>query len=313
MKKNIRIIIPVILAAALCAAAVIWFVSSKKDKITPDDFSGSTATTKPASADIPEGEQEDYGYTKLFNADIDGDGEEEEIMFSHGPTSGIYTFALEATKKNSNVFYYNMFAPRGVSDKFVIYNDKPAYMMEDEEGNKTYYYISVENGNIVLKNDEDSVPILGGFSDPVGQKAFMSGQFGTDYLDDESRWGVALWAENVSATGLTLRYTQAELYGDETPTPDKEILTGEPYTLEVYRDGKWEALPTKTDAVFNTIGYIVPRGKEAELNVNWEWLYGKLENSYKTGFYRIGKSFTMMDNSVNRQEKTVYAYFAVYD
>ena len=254
-------------------------------------------------------------YRKLFESDIDSDGEKEDIYFSYGPTSGIYTFVLSAKKKNSDVFYYGIFSPMDydVSEEFIIKDGRPAYAVEDEDGSREYFYITVKGGNIALmRSDGEKIPSWGYGGNPILQSAFMTGAFDSDYFDAESRFGVYIYAENVTNEGLTLVFGQTEKYGDDRKTPEGEIITGDEYYLEVYSDQKWHRLPLKRETGFNDIGYIVPRGKEARLDVNWKSVYGELENSYKAGLYRISKKITLKENG-RSTDKTIRAYFAVYD
>lgn len=260
-------------------------------------------------------EEDEYKYLKkLFESDIDGDLVKEDIYFSYGPTSGIYTFVLSARKKNSDVYYYKIFSPMEYSnsERFIMKDGKPCYVTEDEDGNEEYFYITVKDGNIALIGTGGEISGWG-TADPVMAKAFMTGVFSSDYFNEENRRGINMYAKDVTDKGLTLVYTQAEEYGDGTKTPKDEIITGEAYFIEAYKDGNWVKLTPKDEEIFSMIAYLVPRGKEAELKVNWSQLYGRLENSYKAGPYRIGKKFTLTDKSGRQQEKTVFAYFAVYD
>ena len=312
MSKNFKLIIPAVLAVLLCLAAVIWFISSGKEIMKPSDIP-VTDSENENSETVPFLEPGENDYAKFFDADIDGDNIPEHITLSPGPTSGIYTFVLSATKDDSDIYYYNIFAPEAFyNDEFVLKDGKLVYMASDENGNTKSYEVTVFNGNIMLGTEYDRFPVWGS-NDPIMQKALMSGWLDVHFFDDESRWGISVFPKNVSAKGLTLVYTQAEEYGDGRKTPKSEIFTGEPFELEVYRNEKWEKLPTNGVPTFNAMAYTVPRGKEAELNINWENIYGSLENSYKTGLYRISKTFTMTNKGCENESKTVYAYFAVYD
>ena len=67
---------------------------------------------------------------------------------------------------------------------------------------------------------------------------------------------------------------------------DKEIQTGDYFWLERRTEDGWEALEPVTDNyAFIMIAYIVEKDQPLELEVQYDWLFGKLE----PGEYRIVK------------------------
>ena len=82
----------------------------------------------------------------------------------------------------------------------------------------------------------------------------------------------------VSSTGMTVVL--------ENKT-DKHISYGDPYTLEKNMDGKWFEVADILDGNygFNDIGYKLPPSRANEWEVDWQWLYGKLDK----GKYRLVK------------------------
>ena len=82
----------------------------------------------------------------------------------------------------------------------------------------------------------------------------------------------------VSSTGMTVVL--------ENKT-DKQITYGDPYSLEKNMDGKWFEVADILDGNygFNDIGYGVEPLSTSEWEVDWEWLYGKLDK----GKYRLVK------------------------
>ena len=65
------------------------------------------------------------------------------------------------------------------------------------------------------------------------------------------------------------------------------------YKIDKKENNIWKELNTITDNYgWNDIGYNVGKDKKLELNINWEWLYGKLN----TGKYRIVKSIPNSNN-----------------
>ena len=72
-----------------------------------------------------------------------------------------------------------------------------------------------------------------------------------------------------------------------TDTSNRENIYGDEYRIDKKEDGKWEMLPIifEGNYAWNDIGYSAGEDNKLELDINWEWLYGKLES----GEYRIVK------------------------
>lgn len=64
-------------------------------------------------------------------------------------------------------------------------------------------------------------------------------------------------------------------------------MYGEPYRIDQFVEGEWKELDVVFEGnyAFTSIGYTVGGDNKLELDINWEWLYGKL----KSGKYRIVK------------------------
>lgn len=65
---------------------------------------------------------------------------------------------------------------------------------------------------------------------------------------------------------------------------DKKIMYGNPYEIEVKKDGKWEKIDN--DLNFNLPAYYLLPGESKEMKLMWEDGYGKLAK----GTYRIIKN-----------------------
>lgn len=94
----------------------------------------------------------------------------------------------------------------------------------------------------------------------------------------------------VSPTGLTVILDN---------TTDKQCIYGKPFVLERKINGKWYQVPAviKNNYGFEDIAYILSAKSNAEVKIDWEWLYGNL----KPGEYRIIK-----DISIDSQEYNPY-------
>jgi len=93
-------------------------------------------------------------------------------------------------------------------------------------------------------------------------------------------------------------------------TLNEEHTYGESFRIEKKENDKWVSLDTIIDRYgFDDIGYNVNKDKKLEMNVNWEWLYGKLEN----GQYRLIKDYGINKNDSYLGNKEIYVEFIIGD
>ncbi|TFE04030.1 immunoglobulin-like domain-containing protein [Jeotgalibacillus salarius] len=89
---------------------------------------------------------------------------------------------------------------------------------------------------------------------------------------------------------------------------DSEVLYGKAYELEKKVEEEWYKVPIifEGNYGFEAIGYTIAAGSSAEIEIEWDWLYGKLDK----GEYRIlkGASYHMSDVGSNN---TLAAEFTV--
>ena len=105
------------------------------------------------------------------------------------------------------------------------------------------------------------------------------GQF--DPESENADIGVIMTVKNVTPKGLTVHFWQ---YENKTVG---ELDYGEEFSLEKKDGDTWVLVPQVIDdAGFTLEANVIPPGGETEINVNWEWIYGRLE----PGTYRINKS-----------------------
>lgn len=136
----------------------------------------------------------------------------------------------------------------------------------------------------------------------AGQKA--PGQTDED-LAQRARtdaWGLALAAEDVSPTGLTLRFVQRD------GAPTGELETGSPFWLEKEQDGTWvEVEPLIEDMAWDMMAYVINMDGDTELEQSWSALYGELA----PGSYRLGKTVMDFRDTGDYDQRDYYAYFTV--
>lgn len=135
---------------------------------------------------------------------------------------------------------------------------------------------------------------------------FMSGcAKPSDVGEEADEWGVALSAENVMPTGMTLVCTQSR--GHYTG----ELQTGSPYVIERVVNGVWLPVGTKPglDLVWTMEGWMIRPNDTTKWDVNWDFLYGELE----PGLYRIQKEIMNFRGPGDYTQKPYYAEFAIVD
>lgn len=117
-------------------------------------------------------------------------------------------------------------------------------------------------------------------------------------------WGITMKVENVTPSGLTLVCSQSE--GENI----SQLETGSSFVVQKKKKDKWKDVDyiIKKDEVGWTMeARILPKESTGKLEVDWEWLYGKLPS----GDYRIGKEFMNFRGTGDFDKETVYAEFTI--
>ena len=130
------------------------------------------------------------------------------------------------------------------------------------------------------------------------QERMLSSYFPPEFMIFEETWGITLTAENVNPTSATIKCTQS---GGE---PTGELHTGSWYILENWtQENGWTEMPYIIDGEIGWTqeAWIIPMNNTCEWEINWEWLYGTVQN----GKYRIGKEITDF-RATGDYEKAVY-------
>ena len=104
---------------------------------------------------------------------------------------------------------------------------------------------------------------------------------------------------SISSTELTVIFDNKS---------DKQVMYSEDILLEKKIDGDWYQVPTIIDDYgFNDIAYVLPPATKEELTIDWEWLYGSLDN----GEYRIVKTVWNVNDSGGSAEYYLAAQFLI--
>lgn len=99
---------------------------------------------------------------------------------------------------------------------------------------------------------------------------------------DEVNLKITLKENTLSNVGLTMIVENLS---------DRDLEYGNPYSIEKYENGFWKNAPTINDLYFTMPAFGLNKGESKELNINWEYGYGKLK-----GKYRIVKDFSYKEN-----------------
>lgn len=107
------------------------------------------------------------------------------------------------------------------------------------------------------------------------------GKTSFDMVTSGDKWGLTLYADDVTNTGMTIKFEQ---FGGN---PTGELQTGEWFELEKMEDDDWQTVSTNPliDYAWNSVAYKIKTNDITELAVDWEWLYGELSK----GDYRLSK------------------------
>lgn len=115
--------------------------------------------------------------------------------------------------------------------------------------------------------------------------------------------GLSLKTKNVTPTSAILLFQQ------EGGKPTGMLEYGDDFIIERCESNEWKAVPIVIEGNygFHDIAYSIANNSTTEFEMNWEWLYGKLE----PGEYRIGKSVYDFRDTGDYDEYMVYAKFVL--
>lgn len=115
--------------------------------------------------------------------------------------------------------------------------------------------------------------------------------------------GVSMTAkeETVTHTNLTLVFENKS---------NNQCIYGNSFLLEKNISGRWYQIPVAIDDNygFDDIGYVLNPGENGEWTVDWEWLYGSLDE----GEYRIVKEVLDFRNTGIYDKYYLVADFTIY-
>lgn len=116
-------------------------------------------------------------------------------------------------------------------------------------------------------------------------------------------WGIRLYPENVTNTGMTIRFEQ---FGGNAKG---SLETGSWFSLETTENDEWKPLATNPliDFAWESIAYPIKKNDITELNVEWKWLYDELP----PGYYRLSKEVMDFTSAGIYNKKIYQVHFTV--
>jgi len=89
-------------------------------------------------------------------------------------------------------------------------------------------------------------------------------------VDDLDGVSMAIKKGSLTRTGATIVITDNSV---------RENIYGEDYRIDKKVNEQWKELePIIDNCAFNAIGYMVDDNNKLQLDIDWKWLYGKLED-----------------------------------
>lgn len=123
-----------------------------------------------------------------------------------------------------------------------------------------------------------------------------------EFVDEEILENVTMTIKEgtLTKTGATVIIT--DLSGDDN-------TYGDEFRIDKKENNKWKKLEVvvRGDYGFHMVGYHVNEDDILEMDINWEWLYGKLSK----GEYRIVKSAAITKDNSYLGDKYVYVEFVI--
>lgn len=115
--------------------------------------------------------------------------------------------------------------------------------------------------------------------------------------------GLTLDITNITPVSATLIFQQ------DGGNPTGTLEFGEHFIIEKYENEQWKEVPIIAEVAygFEGIAYNISKESTTEFEINWEWLYGKLE----PGEYRIGKSVNDFRETGDFDKYMIYADFVL--
>ncbi|MBQ8117520.1 MAG: hypothetical protein IJ147_05625 [Lachnospiraceae bacterium] len=211
---------------------------------------------------------------------------------------GLYGLILkpkDAEKGQIELFYADSFGVcgTGLSEEEIILAGKKAHMgtydnrehwdfitYEGKEGRRSRIVAQhTDCSSWTEENWAEALSILDTVRFDESKTEGGAGQ----YIPESEDYNIAVMmsVSHVTPGGCTVHLRQ---YDKRAGT---DLNYGEAYTLERLAGDSWEEVPQIIeDGAFTDIEFSLPPEGEAEIEIQWEWLYGKLD----AGTYRITKT-----------------------
>lgn len=161
------------------------------------------------------------------------------------------------------------------------------------------------DSEIIVLSEDKSVTFNDVY-EPLLSSQFNAGKVSGKTLFNtinNDKWGIRLFAEDVTPKGMTLKIEQ---FGGN---PSGTLEYGAPFTLETTVNDIWQEVETKTGGplAWNMLAYSIKMNDITELKIDWQYGYGKL----KPGFYRLKKEIMDFRAAGDYDTETYEVYFTI--
>ena len=255
---------------------------------------------------------------------------EEVIEAFYGGTNDLDADNMVTTENRLDEFIL-LAANTSISQQILLSDDKPYWsifvanqgkedIVVDVDG---FIYLIPAGSSTTLCNDDGwssgSYPVCFATKGSLGMEGYaimevssvpvrirqplsMESDASDSHVNPAGASRIDLTVENASTSGLKLLVTPFGSLRDE------KLIIGVPYFLQKNEGNFWESIPPKLEAFgWDSEELEIPANETIEHQINWEWLYGELEQ----GQYRIGIYLYTELESGAREQNICYAEFEI--
>ena len=206
---------------------------------------------------------------------------------------------MVALPKNFSGYFCNKYY---YQDKITAVTEGTIRLGEVQAPNLFYPYRNLNVGDEITVVYDGSMKTTSSKSFGKVYEIFFVDEYGTTRtaFPQQNEYGLSLWVENVTPTGLTLTWSQSGVQ------LANELMSGVSYnTLEVNTGYGWKTVEPLVAVGNLSIGVPIGMNETMSYDINWEEEYGVLE----PGFYRIGKEVTVLSTDGNwKNDKKIMLY-----
>jgi len=197
-----------------------------------------------------------------------------------------------------------------INGKWVIFKKYDTYGKE-LDAFKYCYYIkghlnnAAKDSEIIVLSEDNDITFSDVYEPLLSSQSTVGADIGKVIHNsiNTDKWGLALFPENVTKKGMTIKFEQ---FGGNAKG---KLQTDEWFLLEKLEDSEWKKLEVNPliNYVWHTVAYGIERNDITKLQVEWKWLYGELS----PGYYRLSKEVMDFKKPGDFEKEIYQVYFTV--